>query len=290
MPLLGIPEKRLLVLAGVSESDMILTPLRKTQPEGLLLSYLDLVKGIKRWSALREVLDTWPHYRYLDSGVYTYISRWMTKGIPMTREEVSTAFGKYCEFLKEHHEAFSWLIDFDVDSVDVDGVPGLGVELTREHRRVLRGIVGDKLLPVWHIAAGIAAWKELIAEYRYVCIGHDRNRTDLPVFRSMIELAHRAGVKVHGLSVGSFNTMARVPYDTGDSTNWLGAVKYGKYVGGVQYSDRKVLSPTQLVKAYALEDEAREAGYDPSPDAERTAALELNIVRIKKRQEAMQWP
>jgi len=293
MPLLGIPKKRLFVLAGVTDCEMILTPICKTQPEAVLLSFLDL-RNNKHWPQLRDALDAWPHYRYLDSGVFTFITRFMTKGIPMTREQIRPVFEDYCEFLKANHQHFSWVIDFDVDSVEVDGSPppGLGVEITREHRRELRKIVGDKLLPVWHIAAGYAAWKELIADYRYVAIGPDRNRRDLPEFQALVQLAHAADVKVHGLMVGTFNTMARVPYDTADSANWLYAVKVGHYAGSVKYTDRRPpTTGSELVKACQLEEDVRALGYDPSLLIEGTneEKLEISIRLIQQEQEGIQW-
>jgi hypothetical protein len=272
---------------------MILTPIRKTRPEAVLLSFLDL-RNNKRWPRLRDALDTWPHYRYLDSGVFTFISNYLVDGEGMTREKIRPVFEDYCEFLKANHQHFSWVIDFDVDSVEVDGSPppGLGVELTREHREELRKIVGDKLLPVWHIAAGYAAWKELIADYHYVAIGPDRNPRDLLEFQGLVQLAHAAGVKVHGLMVGTVPTMARVPYDTADSSDWLGAVQYGQFTGGVKYTDRRPpMTPGEHVEAYQLEGDVQGLGYDPSLLIEGTneEKLEINIKLIQKAQERIQW-
>ncbi len=271
----------------------MLTPLVETEPEAVLLSFKYLRNKV-RWPELRETLDTWPHYRYLDSGVYTFISRYLTRDIQMTREEVRTEFEAYCEFLTENHQHFSWLIDFDVDSVEVDGSPppGLGVELTRLHREQLRKIVGDKLLPVWHIAAGYDHWNELISEFKYVAIGHDRNPKDLWQFQQMIQRAHdhEAGVKVHGLAVGGADEMRRVPYDTGDSTNWHSVVKHGTYVNGIPSPDcRRPLKPSQLVKLYQLEEKAKAWGYDLY-SLDDNGKLELNIKLIQEQQEELQWP
>jgi hypothetical protein len=203
-------------------------------------------------------------------------------------------FQDYCDFLTKEHQHFSWVIDFDLDSVEIDGSkpPGRGVELTREHREVLRELVGDKLLPVWHRHAGYEAWKELIAEHRYVAIGPDRMpRRGLDV-QMLVQLAHTAGVKVHGLMIGTFNTMADVPYDTCDSTNWLTAVEYGDY-SGVKYSDRsrRLKTVGELRRTYQLEVDVQALGYDPALMIDGTDAekLEISIRLTQQVQESIQW-
>jgi hypothetical protein len=82
--------------------------------------------------------------------------------------------------------------------------------------------------------------------------------------------------------------MARVPYDTGDSIGWILVLRYGQYVGGVQWTDRRELTPSQLRKADAFEEEARALGYDPLT-LEAAQKLELNVVLIKREQERLQW-
>jgi len=290
-PLKGVPTKRVIIFAG-SEGDIALAPLLATKPEAILLSFKYL-RNKKDWPKLRKQLDGWEHYRYLDSGVYTYISSWLTESIEMSREQVREEFEAYCEFLAENHQHFSWMVDFDVDSVCVDGSkpPGLGVQLTKEHRRVLRKIVGDKLLPVWHIAAGYDHWIELITEYPYVAIGHDRNPKDLWQFQRMIRRAHERDVKVHGLAVGGFDEMRRVPYDTGDATNWmLGPLKHGTYANGVPVPDRRrPLNRNELIRLYQFEEKAKAWGYDLY-SLDDDGKLELNIKLIQEEVEEMQWP
>jgi len=229
------------------------------------------------WPEIRAVLDSWPQYRYLDSGAFTLLERGHA-----TRSEVARLFDEYVAFLKAHLADFHFVFDLDLDRLNVGGRPG--VELTEEHRQVLRSVAGDKLIPVWHPIAGRRVWESLAREFPYLAIGEDNVPWTDARMAERVSYAHEHGVLVHALGTAKLDLLHAVPYDTCDVTTWLSPIRFGSY-GGVDYPPPPGKRYTE--KHLRFEEKVRELGYDPATLREEhatTEKLEVAIALLQERQ------
>ena len=201
---------------------------------------------------------TFPYYSdkgirmYLDSGLFTLMKRVKrakkvsacsacegqdeTHSLDCVRVAAYKALAKdYCTYLETYGDIWDHAVELDADRI-------LGSRYTQVTREILTGVVGDKLLPVWHIAAGMSAWEDMISKYPYVCIGAGgwgAGTFDSPrkfLYRSLVDTAHAKGVLVHGLGSTKISSFRDVGWDTADSTTWISVNRFGK-VGGNYYSE-----------------------------------------------------
>lgn len=227
------------------------------------------------------LFDSYPNYRYLDSGVFTLIQlsgvlRKRTGGKPLkkgkkrpalTSELIEESFQDYLQYLQENHHWFDFLIEYDVDAL-----PN-GEVLAARYREELFEVVGAKLLPVWHIQQGIEGARKLLKRFPYIALG-----STVPLLsdlaRSICDQAHASGVIVHGLGTSTLSILQQTALDTADSTRWLAGAQFAHYgegfVAGSSGSSKQSVeshssrsSPTNLSRALRLHSMVEEMGLDP---------------------------
>jgi hypothetical protein len=317
------PEKRLIVFAGAMPGFRA-HALSKRRVEALMFSYEIFSKqkpgkqGISE--KYRDLYDSWPHYRYLDSGVFWLLrkgdrSRMNNNAQPRVRKGaewrpssfggvvpeslIRERFGSYYHYLEVTLDDWDFVINFDIDQLDIereDGVIIPGTVIADRCTEKLKALCGGKLIPVWHKGADDlkqSRWDWLTRDFKYVALG-----SDVPLshrgFRYACDLAHDRGVLVHGLGVGIGIRADRkpdpVPFDTRDTSEWLAGLMYGSFAG-ISYG-RKAGS-YGAPQAW-LENIARENGIDPELLARPEwkgevgiAKCEIGIVLFQMRQAEM---
>lgn len=231
----GLPTEVTFVFSSIYRNDGRLGVLKDCAVEAVMESF-EYIKTEPPERVFNFMV--WPARRYLDSGLFTAMSKAGAhqtinkhkEGISNYRVAIDTLSKAYLAYLREH--ACEW--DFIVE-VDADNIPTLGPRYTLAMRERLTDIVGEKLLPVWHSASEdlhsteLGAWREMIRRYPYVAIGGDKQR-DFRLYRHMVNMAHAQGVLVHGLGTTSPSDFKSMGIDTGDSTNWVAGARFGRFV------------------------------------------------------------
>lgn len=285
------PKKRLIVFAGLAANKPRMDAMKIRKVEAVMASFERVREG-KWWDKVREHLDTWPQYRYLDSGVFTLMrmaaaSRINTQSQPkaqavagmsleriLMREkgavpeaQVRELFSQYLEYLDKHLDEWDFVMNLDVDALKIERSDGTlipGVVVADRATERLKKVAGDKLIPVWHgtVDEKFDRWRGFVKEFGYVAIGSDIS----PRFRQLrylCDMAHQEGVLVHGLGSTRADILNVMPFDTVDSTTWLSGVRFGQY-GGFMYPKRKdTLGRRTTRKALSFEKLTRQMGYDP---------------------------
>lgn len=298
------PQQRLIVFAGMTGRPEQVEAFQLRKPEAWMASFEYVRPQGKKvikdpWHEPTKFKDTtyppvldrlvgWQHYRYLDSGTFTFLRRALTsrlgegsrreaeieanrkRGHDVTLLEVFEHFKAYEAYLERHADQWDFVFECDVDGIDLlrDGKPSLpGVEFTEATRPKLREVVGDKLIPVWHALTDdpdFTRFKKLCEEYKYIGIGSDI-APDWRPLRYLIDYAHEHGVRLHGLGTSKVDVLERMPYDTVDSSTWISGARFGQYAG-VTYTAKerkKQYSASELSRAHRLEAFARGIGVDP---------------------------
>lgn len=152
----------------------------------------------------------------LDSGAFTFRKN-ASKSVDW--DEYLT---RYIEFINKND--VSMFFELDIDAV-------VGYEQVLMFRDRLEKETGKKSIPVWHKSRGWDDWLDTCAEYEYVAIGGIASESKgiddyLPLF---VRQAHKLGAKVHGLGYTRLDKLARIGFDSVDSTAWL----YGNRSGTV---------------------------------------------------------
>lgn len=199
-------------------------------------------------------LQEWNVRTYLDSGVFTIVRRAGTTRIRIARaskenpktsgEELIEFADRYIEYLKVHKDTWDHIIELDVDEPEwelVDGRKAQGVELAAHFQKKLYEVVGEKLMPAWHVQRGHEGWTDMIRKFPYVAIGSDtgvptstlstRPPMQTSILRRMVREAHAAGVGVHYLGDTRYRTFLETELDSADSTTWVSAGRFGQFPG-----------------------------------------------------------
>lgn len=262
-------------------------------------------------------LSGWEQLRYLDSGTFTFLRRGQVsrlgmgsrreaeieankrRGSVVTVAEVRDHFAAYHRYLHEHADSWDFILDCDVDGINLlrsDGVTVPGAQVTEGLREMLWRDFGDKLIPVWHQNNPPPAekpdvrWRRLVADFPYLGIGSDVSPTESKI-RDRIFEAHEAGKIVHGLGTSKVDILSLMPYDTVDSSTWLSAARFGQFAGkGYWKQDRKsFIGGNELSRATKFEDYVRSLGEDPADlraDHETPAKYIVSIALFQERQNA----
>lgn len=284
------PRKRLIVFAGLAANKPRMAAMRARKVEAVMASFERVREG-KWFDIVREDLDTWPQYRYLDSGVFTLMrmaaaSRINTQSQPKAQsvagmslerilmrekgavpeEKVRDLFSEYLKYLEVHLDEWDFVLNLDVDALKIERADGTmipGVVVADRATEKLKRIVGDKLIPVWHgtVDERFGRWKQFISEFKYVAIGSDISPR-FRILRYLCDSAHIEGTIVHGLGSTRADILKDIPFDTVDSTTWLSGVRFGQY-GGFMYPKRKDTLGTRTTrKSRSFEKLAEQMGYD----------------------------
>ena len=157
----------------------------------------------------------------LDSGAFTFMSG-------ADKVDFDKYVEGYAEFIKKW--GIKLFFELDIDSV-------VGIKEVERLRIKLEKLTGRKPIPVWHPSRGKDYWLNMIKEYDYVAIGgiaaKDISLAKYEVlFPWMLNQAHRANVKVHGLGYTKIEKLDKYRFDSIDSTTWT--------VGGAIWGDFKI--------------------------------------------------
>lgn len=233
----GLPDQLTFVFSSFYHNDNRIGVLSSFGVDAVMESF-EYIRRVPP-ADLRAALN-WPTRRYLDSGMFTVMKKTGNHALSNKKDKargssssthtvISTLLEDYVAYLTKYGKRWDHIVEMDTDNI-----PGLGPGYALEARDRLRELVGDKLLPVWHAAADQGydephgAWKRMIREFPYVSIGGDPNK-DHTLYRHMVRMAHAQGVVVHGLGSTSPGDFKEIGWDTGDSTNWVAGLRYGRY-------------------------------------------------------------
>lgn len=156
----------------------------------------------------------------LDSGAFTYLSQ--IKSNSKTTIDFDKYLEDYAKFINKYD--IKYFFELDIDAV-------VGIKKVEQMRRKLERMTGKKCIPVFHKSRGKDYWLKMIKEYDYVALGgiaiKDFKRSEHKMFKWFIDTAHAEGTKIHGLGYTSNKGLIKYPFDTVDSTSWLGAGRFG---------------------------------------------------------------
>lgn len=246
------PTSPTIVFAGANNA-IRTKSLKAMNVDALMTSYEYIGKG-NYMKVVSPELATWPVRTYLDSGVFTIVRKAGTTRIRIARAgkdppktsyaELKEYAERYIEYLKVHAHLWDHIIELDVDEPEwetEDGTSVPGIEVAMDFQKRLHEIVGDRLMPAWHVQRGHEGWTDMIRRFPYVAIGSDtgvaktvgstRPPMDPYILRNMVREAHAAGVGVHYLGDTRYKTFMQTELDSADSTTWVSAGRFGQFPG-----------------------------------------------------------
>ena len=156
----------------------------------------------------------------LDSGAFTFM--FSKKDHKVDWNEY---IDRYAAYIKQN--GIKNYFELDIDSI-------VGYDNVLKLRSKLEQKVGWQCIPVWHYSRGKEEFSKMCESHKYVAIGGIagdmklRNRLT-PYLRHFIDEAHNKGARIHGLGFTNTNLLQVLPFDSVDSTAWLGFAKYGRY-------------------------------------------------------------
>lgn len=148
--------------------------------------------------------------------------------------------------------------------LDIDNL--IGYDNVLKLRARLENIVGRKCIPVWHLNRGKEEFKKMVREYPYVALGgfamKKNATTHHAYFRILIDEAHRNNCRIHGLGFTNTRLLPQFPFDSVDSTSWLGS-RWGilwrftgtsmEQIQGSKMNKRMILTPSDCNNRNARE-------------------------------------
>lgn len=257
--------------AAVNTGESVFEALRYHKVEAVMESF-EYLKLDGMHELMFRLLD-WPTWRYLDSGIFSLMRKagvhkvqTGTRGERDLRAASIQLFKDFSRYLKKHADEYDYIIE-----VDADNLPGVGPKFTLQARERLKALVGDKLVPVWHIASetmfhddpeNLGAWKALVRDFPYVAVGGDKGHDRYTsLYRHMVDIAHANGTLVHALGNTSFRDFVDIGWDTGDSTNWKAGVRYGRYTDLI-FAKSSKMDPRAMATAMRAEGKIAALGVD----------------------------
>lgn len=278
-----IPTEETIVFAGAISRDF--PYLERSGVDAMMVSF-DKIKASKSLQArLREGFPNWNPITYIDSGVFTFMRR---AGVTVQNKKASTKkpatfeefreFAKsYVDYLKTDAHLWDWIIEIDCAEL-------FGVEVEDRFRKGMRDLVGDKLLPVWHVQRGHDGWQQMIREFPYVCMAMSkgsggRNRRNHAMVRTMIREAHEQGTKVHILGLSTLEHFETYEADSMDSSSWASGVRWGEIKlnrGKVMVPkfDQSQRRPLEHAKMLQLADMIAEFGFSVDPGLDQLMGVQ----------------
>ena len=166
----------------------------------------------------------------LDSGAFTLFT---SKKLNI---DFDAYLDRYINFINKYD--IKRFIELDIDAV-------VGYKKVLKMRKKLEEKTGKKCMPVWHLSRGIKAYKEIVRDYEYICIGGLGNKEIKPVdygkVKQMVNYANANGTKVHGLAFTRKDAHEYGFYSV-DSSAWKMGIRFGqahKFING------KIVSQTR---------------------------------------------
>lgn len=187
---------------------------------------------------------------------FYYVADWQTRNLHRFKSFMldsgafTFAYGSGAEVdWDDYLERYiTYIVENDVRlffELDIDKL--VGYEKVLEYRKRLEDGTGRKCIPVWHMNRGREDWLKTCDEYGYIALGglaakeFGNQERVIPWFT---KTAHERDCKVHGLGYTKLPFLARMGFDSVDSSAWLYGNRGGyiyRYRGG--YRMDKVKAP-----------------------------------------------
>lgn len=153
----------------------------------------------------------------LDSGAFTFLRKKHKHNV-----DWMGYIDKYAEFINANN--VKHFFELDIDSV-------VGYEKVKQMRNTLENKVGRQCIPVWHKERGADEYRGMAKDYDYIALGGiagaDKNPTPERYFKTLIDIAHENGAKLHGLGYTSSKGLKKYHFDSVDSTTWVNGGRFG---------------------------------------------------------------
>lgn len=273
-----------IVFAGANNARR-LDCLKEARVDAVMTSFEYIGKGYYMQKVYPKLTE-WPVKKYLDSGVFTFVRKAGTTRIRIARanapeikpatvqlEEFKAFYASYKSYLKKYGQCWDHIIELDVDEIaatvwyetkepkpksldKLEGWQERGREWALDNisriQDSLREIVGDRLMPAWHVQRGHEGWTDMIKRFPYVSVGSDtgvptstvssRPPMGTSILRGMCREAHEQGTYVHYLGDTRYRTFMEAELDSADSTTWVSAGRFGQFPGpkgqSIRYTNR----------------------------------------------------
>jgi hypothetical protein len=179
------------------------------------LSYFGLRRRIKGEWLVAEKFPDWQHI-LIDSGTYS-INKHAADYEGREKELVGFAAG-YQDFVAKNVDRADAFTEFDA-------LP-LGLDWIKKMREDYWDEFGEKFMPVWHAAYGLAELDQMSARYKRIAILQTAlgDRDLVPALNLM---ASRRGTLFHGLAMTKPAIMREVRWDSVGSTSWISPMQFG---------------------------------------------------------------
>lgn len=155
----------------------------------------------------------------LDSGAFSYMN-----GTKITLEQMERYVQKYIAFVKCYQIKRYFQIDVD---------PIFGLEKVEEWTGKMEKEIGYPCIPVWHKERGVAYWKRMCKNYKYIAVGglvlHVKKQ-EYDLIKKLVEYAYYHGVKVHGLGFTKTKILSDFKFYSVDSASWSRAAARGQTI------------------------------------------------------------
>lgn len=161
----------------------------------------------------------------LDSGAFTFMNKAQNTE-NYTDKTLKDYIDSYIEFINTYD--IKNFFEMDIDSV-------VGYDNVKKIRQYIEEKTNKKVIPVWHISRGIDDFHSMCKEYKYVAIGGIAAKEIRPsehkLLYELCDIAHSYGCKVHGLGYSPLTALndRTCPFDTIDSTSWIGHIRRWYY-------------------------------------------------------------
>lgn len=185
-----------------------------------------------RWNEQRqkEVINS-PNIFFLDSGAFTF----MNSGKKVDWKQY---IDKYISFINRYD--IKYFFELDLDTV-------IGVQQTKKLTAYLEKQTGKQCIPVFHACRGLARWREMCKEYKYVAIGASGLTEECrwvkndKLLKQMVDIAHGYGAKVHGLGYTRLSNLndTKIPFDSVDSSACLSG---GRFATVYKFTGSRLIS------------------------------------------------
>lgn len=187
--------------------------------------YLEKSAGEKAFEILQK-LNKEDRF-ILDSGAFTLFTS--TK----LNVDFDAYLDRYIDFINKYD--IKRFIELDIDSV-------VGYKKVLKMRKKLEEKTGKKCMPVWHLSRGIQAYKEIVRDYEYICIGGLGNKeiksVDYEKVKQLVAYANANKTKVHGLAFTRGDAHKYGFYSV-DSSSWQIGVRFAQ---AHTFSNGKIVS------------------------------------------------
>lgn len=162
-----------------------------------------------------EVIHKYNNFM-LDSGAFSFFGG--------AKTDLNDYVDKYIAFINK----WDVKLFFELDIYAL-----IGKEKTDLINQRIESETGKKTIPVFHYENGIEHYKWMCEEYDYVAIGASGmfdsfwTRQNPEKLRKLIDYAHSKNTMVHGLGYTKASMLNKMPFDSVDSTSWIGGNRFG---------------------------------------------------------------